>query len=68
MSKITSLLPVRLTALFTALGFAILPLVAHATECDDDCHAVAMEIEDVQGGPMWDVANYVYHRCIEEKC
>lgn len=29
---------------------------------------MAMGIEDDQDGPMWQVANYVFHRCLEEEC
>lgn len=63
-------LRVRLAVMVGALGFAVLPLVAQGDppQCYTDCHDLAMEIEDEQDGPMWEVANYVFLRCIDEEC
>ena len=70
MSNVTSSLRFRVAVMLGALGFAVLPLVAQGDppQCYTDCHEMAMGIEDDQDGPMWQVANYVFHRCLEEEC
>ena len=68
MSQVSFLLRVRFAAFVVALVVCLFPLVAHADDCIDDCHDLAMDIYQDHGETegAYDLANYVWGRCVDE--